>query len=270
MGRSGDHPQDRALERPARRRARRRAARARGVRGRARRRAASPIPDDLHPALRAGLAKAGIDRALHPPGGRRWQAAWEAPTIVTTGTASGKSLCFNLPTLDVLCARRQGARALPLPDQGARPGPGARAPRASACTSRCAPRSTTATRRARSARRSAGGRTSSSPTPTCCTWGSCPTTRRGATSSRTSRSSSSTRRTSTAASSARTSPTCCAGCGGSPPPTARSRASCWRSATIANPVELAERLTGLEDDRARRRGRRAAARGARSRCGTRR
>jgi DEAD/DEAH box helicase domain-containing protein len=31
--------------------------------------------------------------------------------IVTTGTASGKSLCFNLPTLDVLCSDAK-ARAL--------------------------------------------------------------------------------------------------------------------------------------------------------------
>jgi DEAD/DEAH box helicase domain-containing protein len=38
-------------------------------------------------------------------------AAWEGPTIVTTGTASGKSMCFNLPTIDVLCRDRR-ARAL--------------------------------------------------------------------------------------------------------------------------------------------------------------
>src|SRR5208337_1051157 len=38
-------------------------------------------------------------------------AAWAGPTIFTTGTASGKSLCFNLPTLDVLC-RDARARAL--------------------------------------------------------------------------------------------------------------------------------------------------------------
>jgi DEAD/DEAH box helicase domain-containing protein len=38
-------------------------------------------------------------------------AAWEGPTIVTTGTASGKSMCFNLPTVDVLCRDRR-ARAL--------------------------------------------------------------------------------------------------------------------------------------------------------------
>ena len=51
------------------------------------------------------------------------EAAWAGPTIVTTGTASGKSLCFNLPTLDVL-SRDARARALYLyPGQGARAGP---------------------------------------------------------------------------------------------------------------------------------------------------
>src|SRR2546430_6129632 len=38
-------------------------------------------------------------------------SAWAGPTIITTGTASGKSMCFNLPTLDVLC-RDARARAL--------------------------------------------------------------------------------------------------------------------------------------------------------------
>src|SRR5215212_5615307 len=47
--------------------------------------------------------EAPIPEALH--------AAWAGPTIVTTGTASGKSLCFQLPTLDVLC-RDPRARAL--------------------------------------------------------------------------------------------------------------------------------------------------------------
>jgi DEAD/DEAH box helicase domain-containing protein len=38
-------------------------------------------------------------------------AATEGPTIVTTGTASGKSMCFNLPTLHILCEQTR-ARAL--------------------------------------------------------------------------------------------------------------------------------------------------------------
>src|SRR4051794_22627167 len=69
-----------------------------------------PIPADLHPAVRGGLARVGID-ALYSHQAEALEAAWAGPTIVTTGTASGKSLCFNLPTLDVLCNDTR-ARAL--------------------------------------------------------------------------------------------------------------------------------------------------------------
>src|SRR3954467_386537 len=69
-----------------------------------------PIPADLHPAVRQGLERAGID-ALYSHQAEALEAAWAGPTIVTTGTASGKSLCFNLPTLDVLCTDTR-ARAL--------------------------------------------------------------------------------------------------------------------------------------------------------------
>jgi DEAD/DEAH box helicase domain-containing protein len=67
-------------------------------------------PADLHPDVLAALERAGIER-LYSHQARALEAAWEGPTIVTTGTASGKSLCFNLPTLDVLC-RDARARAL--------------------------------------------------------------------------------------------------------------------------------------------------------------
>ncbi|MCW3046398.1 MAG: box helicase [Solirubrobacterales bacterium] len=69
-----------------------------------------PIPGDLHPAVVAGLGRAGIHE-LYSHQAEALAAAWEGPTIVTTGTASGKSLCFNLPTLDVLCSDAK-ARAL--------------------------------------------------------------------------------------------------------------------------------------------------------------
>jgi len=69
-----------------------------------------PLPDALHPALLAALRGAGIE-ALWSHQAQALHAAWAGPTIVTTGTASGKSLCFNLPTLDVLC-RDAKARAL--------------------------------------------------------------------------------------------------------------------------------------------------------------
>src|SRR5581483_1312469 len=50
-------------------------------------------------------------RSLFDHQDRAVRSAFEAPTIVTTGTASGKSLCFQLPTLQVLTADRT-ARAL--------------------------------------------------------------------------------------------------------------------------------------------------------------
>src|SRR4051794_29595037 len=68
------------------------------------------VPGSLHPAVREALARVGID-ALYSHQAQGLEAAWAGPTIVTTGTASGKSLCFNLPTLDVLC-RDARARAL--------------------------------------------------------------------------------------------------------------------------------------------------------------
>jgi DEAD/DEAH box helicase domain-containing protein len=68
------------------------------------------IPDELHPDVIAGLARAGIER-LYRHQAEALRSAWERTTIVTTGTASGKSLCFNLPTLDALC-RDAFARAL--------------------------------------------------------------------------------------------------------------------------------------------------------------
>ena len=64
---------------------------------------AEPIPDDLHPALREGLAAAGIE-ALWAHQADALEAARRGHAIVTTGTASGKSLAFNLPVLDTLAS----------------------------------------------------------------------------------------------------------------------------------------------------------------------
>src|ERR671933_2812205 len=68
------------------------------------------IPEELHPDAIAALERRGIER-LYSHQVEALHAAWAGPTIVTTGTASGKSLCFQLPTLDVLC-RDARARAL--------------------------------------------------------------------------------------------------------------------------------------------------------------
>jgi DEAD/DEAH box helicase domain-containing protein len=71
----------------------------------------APLPPALHPHLAAPLAAEGITTLwLHQ------RACWDAAQrgdnfVVTTGTASGKSLCFNLPILDRL-HRDPTARAL--------------------------------------------------------------------------------------------------------------------------------------------------------------
>lgn len=68
------------------------------------------LPDDLHPALASGLRAAGIE-GLYAHQAQAWDAFPDGPFVVTTGTASGKSMCFNLPALDVLCTDAK-ARAL--------------------------------------------------------------------------------------------------------------------------------------------------------------
>ena len=60
-----------------------------------------PIPDDLHPLVAGALATVGID-ALYAHQREALESAFAGATIVTTGTASGKSLTFQLPTLEVL------------------------------------------------------------------------------------------------------------------------------------------------------------------------
>ena len=71
----------------------------------------APIPDELHPKVRAALDAAGIDR-LFTHQADAWDAAQRSEHIVVaTGTASGKTLAFNLPVLDAL-AREPKTRAL--------------------------------------------------------------------------------------------------------------------------------------------------------------
>ncbi|HEX8976919.1 MAG TPA: DEAD/DEAH box helicase [Solirubrobacteraceae bacterium] len=64
---------------------------------------AAPIPSELSWPVVQALAQAGIER-LHEHQVQALHAAFDGATIVTTGTASGKSLCFQLPTLEVLTA----------------------------------------------------------------------------------------------------------------------------------------------------------------------
>ena len=68
----------------------------------------APVPADLHERVRERL---GID-ALYTHQADAWEAAQrDEHLIVTTGTASGKTLAFNLPVLDAI-AREPKNRAL--------------------------------------------------------------------------------------------------------------------------------------------------------------
>jgi DEAD/DEAH box helicase domain-containing protein len=68
------------------------------------------IPRSLAPGLRDALRTAGID-SLYSHQVEAFEAAGSGSVIVTSGTASGKSLCFNLPVLDGV-ARDPRRRAL--------------------------------------------------------------------------------------------------------------------------------------------------------------
>jgi DEAD/DEAH box helicase domain-containing protein len=77
----------------------------------ARRADLDPIPDGLEPGVRDALASAGVTE-LFAHQAEAWEAAARGEhLIVTTGTASGKTLAFNLPVLDAL-AREPKLRAL--------------------------------------------------------------------------------------------------------------------------------------------------------------
>jgi DEAD/DEAH box helicase domain-containing protein len=70
----------------------------------------APLPDELHPRVREAV---GVE-ALYAHQRAAWDAAARGEhVIVTTGTASGKTLAFNLPVLDAL-AREPKLRALSL------------------------------------------------------------------------------------------------------------------------------------------------------------
>ena len=70
-----------------------------------------PLPDDLDPRVASALVANSVT-ALYRHQAEAWEAAQRGENvIVTTGTASGKSLAFNLPVLDAM-ARDPKTRAL--------------------------------------------------------------------------------------------------------------------------------------------------------------
>ena len=70
-----------------------------------------PLPDDLDPRVASALVATGVT-SLYRHQAEAWEAASRGENVVvTTGTASGKSLAFNLPVLDAI-AREPKTRAL--------------------------------------------------------------------------------------------------------------------------------------------------------------
>jgi DEAD/DEAH box helicase domain-containing protein len=69
-------------------------------------RSARPVslPTELDPGLAEALGRAGIS-SLYTHQLRAWELAAESNLVITSGTASGKSLAFNLPVLDGIAAQ---------------------------------------------------------------------------------------------------------------------------------------------------------------------
>jgi len=69
----------------------------------------APMPSELHPALANALAGRGIQR-LYSHQAQAWDAATAGENVlVATPTASGKSLCYNLPVLDQVLNKQSKA-----------------------------------------------------------------------------------------------------------------------------------------------------------------
>ena len=71
----------------------------------------APLPDALDPRLRGALARAGIERLYCHQAEAYRVVASGRNVVVVTPTASGKTLCYNLPVLNRLL-EEPGARAM--------------------------------------------------------------------------------------------------------------------------------------------------------------
>ena len=63
----------------------------------------APLPAELHPGFAEALRRAGVE-SLYTHQFAAYEAAARSDLVVTSGTASGKSLAFNLPVLDGIAA----------------------------------------------------------------------------------------------------------------------------------------------------------------------
>jgi len=64
----------------------------------------APLPAELHPGLSDALGRVGID-SLYTHQLRAFELAADSNLVITSGTASGKSLAFNLPVLNGIAAQ---------------------------------------------------------------------------------------------------------------------------------------------------------------------
>ncbi|HEX6602201.1 MAG TPA: DEAD/DEAH box helicase, partial [Solirubrobacterales bacterium] len=64
----------------------------------------APLPAELHPGFAEALGRVGID-SLYTHQLRAFELAADSNLVITSGTASGKSLAFNLPVLNGIAAQ---------------------------------------------------------------------------------------------------------------------------------------------------------------------
>jgi DEAD/DEAH box helicase domain-containing protein len=64
----------------------------------------APLPAEIHPGLAEALGRVGID-SLYTHQLRAFELAADSNLVITSGTASGKSLAFNLPVLNGIAAQ---------------------------------------------------------------------------------------------------------------------------------------------------------------------
>ena len=118
----------------------------------ARRAHGAAVPRRPARAARPPAGAARHHRALPAPGrGARGGRAPDATSCIATGTASGKTLVYNVAFAEAALTDAEGDGAVPVPDEGAGARPAARGARAQAPAG-AGRRSTTATRRRPSAR----------------------------------------------------------------------------------------------------------------------
>ena len=127
----------------------------------------APFPDGVDPRLQEMLRDRGIEQLYTHQAAAIAHALAGRNVVITTPTASGKTLCYNAPVLSAILRDSVDARAVSVSDQGAGAGSAGGAARAvrpalahatEQSRSACSP--TTATRRRMPGGRSAAARTS--------------------------------------------------------------------------------------------------------------